>query len=412
MSAEKQKFAELLENATLLLAEKNNNPGNISAEQLLEAEIFVACLKDSYKVNPNEHPLTLAEKLHVEDKASLLSRHAGAKAQAEKFAIAHGMSDKEKKTHLADLQTRLNKELKKFEEQWVFNLSLFSAAPKTSSSHEKAPADEIEKTLIALRKLGYTAEAVDKLDILLCNPGLSGREADDKLDKIIVGDKYDIVVNGTFFYDKKPLGTIIIDGKLEHQATLPKVSKRGALAVLKDGNHAIGLTSNNDKDGVTVNFNNPGKSYNRVISLMAGGALIINNGKGLLGGDILKEQKFDQLRADLAKQGKKITSAWQSEQLKETLHTVFALRRGQLYVIVTTKPVNQTNQKQGNEISGAQIQKNLVKLGFDSAVIFDGGSRCYLNSKDREIKDKSSGKKVSEIPCGFGIKIRKPQGKK
>ena len=412
MSEKKLKFAELLENATLLLAEKNNNPGNISAEQLFEADIFLARLKDSYKVSPDEHPLALAEKLHSEDKASLLSRHAGAKAQAEKFAIVQGMSDKDKKTHLADLQTRLNKQLKKFEEQWVFNLGLFASATKPSTSHEKAPDDEIEKTLIALRKLGYTAEAVDKLDILLCNQGLSGRKADDKLDKIIIGHKYDAVVNGTFFYDKKPLGTIIIDEKLEHQATIAKVSKRGALAVLKDGSHAIGLTSSNDKDGVTVNFKNPASPDNRVISLMAGGALIINNGYAPSGSAIVDKQKFNQPRADLAKQGIKVTSAWQSEQLKATRHTVFALRKGQLYVIVTTTPEKQANQKQSDETGGLQIQKNLVTLGFDSAVVFDGGSRCYLNSKDKEIKDKSAGKKVSEIPCGFGIKIHKPQGKK
>ena len=65
MSEKKLKFAELLENATLLLAEKNNNPGNISAEQLFEADIFLARLKDSYKVNPDEHPLALAEKLQI-----------------------------------------------------------------------------------------------------------------------------------------------------------------------------------------------------------------------------------------------------------------------------------------------------------------------------------------------------------
>ena len=86
--------------------------------------------------------------------------------------------------------------------------------------------------------------------------------------------------------------------------------------------------------------------------------------------------------------------------------------KGQLYLIVTTRPEKQAGKTQPDQTGGRRIQTNLVKLGFDNAIIFDGGSRCYLRSKSKEIKNEKAGRKVSHIPCGFGIKIRRPHGEK
>jgi len=412
MSVASPTFFEILENAELLLVKKKSQPGDATSEQLFEAEIFLAQLKRLFEQKPKEHPVALAEKLQKENKAAFDAAHdkAKAQAQAEKFAVVQGMSAKEKKAHLADVLTRLHKEAKKFADQWLFNLSLVVTPQATLPSQAEEPVDdEIEKTLKELRRLGYIAEVVDKLDILLCKKGLSGRKADKKLDEVAIGDKYDVVVNGTFFTGTEPLGAIIIDGVLEHHRKLPKIKKRGALAVMEDGSYAIALTEDDTQEGVTANFKTPGKPKNKVKNLMSGGALIISNGENLSGGDILLEQQFDQPRAGLKG---KITSAWDSEQLRATDHTVFALRKGQLYVIVTPRGAKQTNQKQVNETSGLQIQKKLLKHGFDVAVIFDGGSRCYLNSKTQQLKYENAVKKVSEIPCGFGIKIHKQQGGK
>ncbi|HNS08558.1 MAG TPA: phosphodiester glycosidase family protein [Candidatus Ozemobacteraceae bacterium] len=410
MSATSPFFFEILENAELLLVKKKSQPGDVTSEQLFEAEIFLAQLKRLFEQKPKEHPAALAEKLHKENKAVFDAAHTNAKAQAEKFAIVQSMSDKEKKAHLADVSARLHKEAQNFADQWLFNLSLVVTHQTTPPLDSGAPVDDdIEKTLKELRRLGYIAEAVDKIDILLCKKGLSGRKADKELDAIPIGDQYDVVVNGTFFTGTKPLGAIIINGEFEHAPKLEKIKKRGALAVMADGSYAIAQTEDETREGVTANFKTPGKPKNKVKNLMSGGVLIISSGEGLSGGNILREQRFDQPRAGL---NGKISSAWDSEQLRATDHTVFALRKGQLYVIVTPRAAKQTNQKQVNETSGLQIQKNLLKLGFDAAVIFDGGSRCYLNSKNRQLKYENDVKKVSEIPCGFGIKIRKQQGSK
>lgn len=410
MAAASSTFLEILKNAERLLAQKKSKPGATTSEQLFEAEIFLAQLKHLSEQEPKEHPAALAEKLQKEGRAALDAAHANAKAHAEKFAVVQGMSEKEKKAHLAEVLTRLDKEAKKFADQWFFNLSLVAAPQATPPSQAGKPVDdEIEKTLKDLRKLGYIAEVVDKLDILLCKKGLSGRKADKKLDKIPIGDAYDVVVNGTFFTGTEPLGAIIIDGEFEHLPKHPKIGKRGALAVMEDGSSAIAQTEDDTREGVMANFNTLGKPKNKVKNLMPGGALIISNGEGLDGGDIFKYQQFDQARADLKKE---ITSAWDSEQLRATDHTVFGLHKGQLYLIVTPRAGKPANQKQINETSGQRIQTNLLRLGFDAAVIFDGSSRCYLNSKSRQVKYEDAAKSIGEIPCGFGIKTRKLQGDK
>ena len=414
MSATDPAFFEILKNAGTLLDKKREKPGNITPDQLFEAEIFLAQLQQVHEQNPKEHPSLLAKKLQKESKAAFDAAHAEAKAQAEKFAVVQGMSAKEKETHLTDVSNRLSEEIKKFEAQWDFNISLISFSTPPSVPQEKDPVDdEIEKTLAALRGFGYIAEAIDKLDILFCKNGISGRKPDKMLDKIPIDDKYDVVVNGTFFDGQKgPLGAIIIDGRFEHVPVHEKIGKRGAMAVMTDGSYRFAQTEDVTKEGVIANFQTPGKPNDKVKSLMAGGVLIIRNGKDIEGDDIFRAQQFDQPRADLQASGVKITSAWQSDQLRPAEHTLFAMRQGQLYLIVTTRPEKQAGKKQRDETGGQQIQTNLVKLGFDNAIIFDGGSRCYLRSKSKEIKNEKAGRKISDIPCGFGIKICKSHGKK
>lgn len=73
--------------------------------------------------------------------------------------------------------------------------------------------------------------------------------------------------------------------------------------------------------------------------------------------------------------------------MRKTDHIVIGIRDGQCFVIVAKGK------------SGAQIQNDLFKFGFDSVIKFDGGSGAYA-------KDAKGVKADGSNPTGFGVKTK------
>lgn len=380
--------------------------------RVFQAKMFLEFLENLSKEKPKKSLIELAKQIQNEQSASLEKQLAKMIKQANAFTELHKMAKQEKSRHIATVEAKIKREKEAFKKQWDFNLGLLAAPAPSKPSLPKTSGAK-ENLLDELRNRNYYAAHVANFEILLCHKSLSGLKKDTPLDKFnsSVKRRYDVVVNGTFF-SGKPLGTIIVGGKLVKATTEPKSKNRGALAHLKDGSFAVALTADNSEAGVRQPFedrNNPEKT---VVNLMAGGALIIKDGKPISGEDIVRVQKFDQPSAALRdlekKKGKnkdeiKATTAWDSAQLADPVHTSFAMHKGDLYVIVTKGKTSKDGK------TGKQIQADLMELGFDSAIIFDGGSRCYLDSEEKTIISNSPGKKVSDIPCGFGITIKKQE---
>ena len=363
--------------------------------------------------NPEKLLLELAKQIYHEQTAGFENQQVKMLKQANTFAELRKMSKIEKNRHIATVKSKIKSEQDALGEQWHFNLDLLSG--NASKPSLPATLDSEKSLLVELKSKGYYAAHVADFDILLCHKNLNGLKKDTPLDKFKIGSKrrYDIVVNGTFFFTK-PLGTIIVDGKPVNLSDNSKTQKRGALAQLKDGSFALGMTVDNSEAGARLPFEDKNNPEKTVVNLMAGGALIIRGGKAITGEDIVKVQKFDQpgkkLENKEIEKGKKkneirATTAWDSAQLADPSHTLFAIKKGELYVAVIAKEGGKPGK------TGKEIQKDLMELGFDSAIIFDGGSRCYLESEEKTIISTAPGKSVSDIPCGFGITIKRANGK-
>lgn len=380
--------------------------------RVFQAKTFLEFLENLSKEKPEKSLIELAKQIQTEQSVSLEKQLAIMIKQANAFTELHKMAKQEKSRHIATVEAQIKKEKEAFKKQWDFNLGLLAAPDPSKPSLPKTSGAK-ESLLDELRNRNYYAAHVADFEILLCHKSLSGQKKDTPLDKFNSGGKrnYDVVVNGTFF-SGKPLGTIIVGGKLVKATTEPKSKNRGALAQLKDGSFAMALTDDNSEAGVRQPFENRNNPEKNVVNLMAGGALIIKDGKAITGEEIVRFQKFDQPSAALKKREKKkgknkaeikATTAWDSEQLADPVHNSFAIHKGDLYLIVTKGKTSKDGK------TGKQIQADLMELGFDSAIIFDGGSRCYLDSEEKTIISNSPGKKVSDIPCGFGITIKKQE---
>jgi len=380
--------------------------------RVFQAKTFLEYLENLSKDKPEKPLIELSKQIQNEQSASLEKQLAKMIKQANAFTELHKMAKQEKSRHIATVEAQIKKEKEAFKEQWDFNLGLL-AAPDTSKPSIPKTSGAKKSFLDELRNRNYYVAHVEDFEILLCHKSLSGLKMDTPLDKFNSGGKrrYDVVVNGTFFFGK-PLGTIIVNGKLVNATTESKAENRGALAQLKDGSFAVALTADNSEAGVRQPFEGRDNPEKTVVNLMAGGVLIIKDGKPISGEDIVKVQKFDQPSAALIEREKnkgknkaeiKATTAWDSAQLADPVHTFFAIHEGDLYVIVTKGKTSKDGK------TGKQIQADLMELGFDSAIIFDGGSRCYLDSEEKTIISSSPGKKVSDIPCGFGITIKKQE---
>ncbi|HNX75749.1 MAG TPA: phosphodiester glycosidase family protein [Candidatus Rifleibacterium sp.] len=375
---------------------------------VFQAKTFLGILEILLNKKPAKPPLELAKQLQKEQAVGLEKQHAKILKQANTYADLYKMSETEKSKHIAAVEAQIKIEKNAFNNQWTFNFGLLPA-PGSSKPFLQATPDSENSLLAKLRSRGYIPAHVSNFEILLCHKNLNGLR-DTSLDNFNTGGKrrYDVVVNGTFFFNRKILGAIIVNGKIVNLSDNPKTKNRGALALLKDGSFALGLTVDNSEAGACRAFEDSKNPQKTVLSLMAGGVLIIKNGKAISGEEIMKIQQFNQPSQEYVKTEKKkgktteeikVTSAWESAQLADNTHSLFGMHKGDLYLAVTT------------EKTGKKIQADLMELGFDSAIIFDGGSRCYLDSPEKTIISKAPGKKVSDIPCGFGIKIKTSGGK-
>ena len=178
----------------------------------------------------------------------------------------------------------------------------------------------------------------------------------------------DVVANGSFTF-QNPQGTqmfpavpVMRNGRLDN-AGLPKTWRRGGLAVLRDGTIIVGQQPGPAKDtpaalrsreverAIRDEF---GEGGNPVKSFMGGGALIIKDGSAVSSGDLYAQQEFDNGGHGLS-----------AEQFRRSQHTLVGIIAGQAFLIIA------------RDRGGAGMQSELLRAGFGSVVMFDGGAGFY-----------------------------------
>lgn len=233
--------------------------------------------------------------------------------------------------------------------------------------------------LSPLEKAGYRVYPIESLKVLYANPKANNHDL--PLSKQRVGEGgYDLVANGTYTLDyKNSAGAIIRNGVFDTTGTVEK-PKRGSLAVLKDGTIIIGRTLGCTEADIKNQF---GQKDNPVKDFMGGAALLINNGEKVSGRELWQVEKFDN-GVGKSKDG------FDAAQMRKTYHTVFGIRKGQAYLIVTK-----------TEKYGRNIQEDLIQAEFGSALKLDGGSGRFLNDGKPEHGFKGTN------TVGLGIRCRK-----
>jgi hypothetical protein len=237
--------------------------------------------------------------------------------------------------------------------------------------------------LAALRSKGYLVYPLASLNALNSDP--KARQPDRPLPQqgAGAGKPYDVVTNGGFTFDTpgryhmNPAGPIMRDGHLD-SAGLGKTAGRGGVAVLQDGSIVVGRQEGGKAEQLQSRF---GQEGNPVSDFMGGGALLVENGKAVSGKDLFERQRFDQGAAASTGNG------LDAQQMRQTAHTVVGIRDGQAWIVVPTNH------------SGRQIQSDLMSMGFDSVVKFDGGSGAFVNDG----RQRYSGTDA----LGFGGKLRR-----
>lgn len=216
----------------------------------------------------------------------------------------------------------------------------------------------------------YLCYPVDALSVL-SEYSHGGHPADAALN---AQQRFDIVVSGTFFdhRTRKPLGSIVRGGRMDVMG-VPKTARRGAVAVLQDGTVLLGESAGVSLADIQRRFSQP---RNTVVNYVGGGALLVHGGRPVSSQHLAVVERFDQRGSGLG-----------ATQFRNTDHVVLGVARGQLYAIVAIAK------------SGAQIQRDLVAMGFDSAVKFDGGSGCYSSLPGYQCK--------ATNPSGFGVRVRR-----
>jgi hypothetical protein len=169
---------------------------------------------------------------------------------------------------------------------------------------------------------------------------------------------YRAIANGSFLDGNTPTSPVMIAGSLKTVGSnLGKTAHRGCVAVLNTGEVVVGrmqfkgAPSGGEKGVESVIQSSFGKP---VTSLMAGGALLIENGKHTTDLDGNKDQHFDQGGSGIA-----------AGQMRRTDHVAVATRGGRAFLVIA---LNQ---------SGACIRAHLD--GYDAAVKFDGGQQFWAH---------------------------------
>ncbi len=186
---------------------------------------------------------------------------------------------------------------------------------------------------------------------------------------------FDLVVNGTFTRSRNfiPLGSVLCRGRF-HEGD-PMTARRGGVAVLQDGTMVLARAQGNSSAAIGSRF---GTESNPVVEFMGGGALLMEKGLAV-SSDTLKEiGRFDQGGGGLS-----------APQFEKGTHTIIAVRKGQGYVLVNEAP-----------LTGAELQEELGRHGFETAVMFDGGNMGYYNDGSLSGFTHEAGK---SNPTGFGI---------
>lgn len=238
--------------------------------------------------------------------------------------------------------------------------------------------------LSSLERAGYRVYPIGSLKVLYANPAV--RHSDSPLPSQPVGEGgFDVVANGTYTTDAAHLqsaGAIMRNGVLDTPG-VEKASLRGGLAVLEDGTVVIGRAKGGTAKALQKRFGQPG---NPVREFMGGAALLINGGKAVPGRELWEVEKFDQGGA------RKTQDGLDAQQMDKTYHSLVGIKDGQAYLVVP------------KDKSGREIQADLIRMGFGSALKLDGRSGCFLkDSRDRKVKLIYKGRNS----VGLGIHCRK-----
>jgi hypothetical protein len=209
--------------------------------------------------------------------------------------------------------------------------------------------------LAQVRARGYTAYAIrpSGLDVLYTDERLPN--ADPPL-STIPRSRTNLVTSGTFTAGDyiQAVGPIMREGQLDTEGGW-KGLYRGGVAVYDDGTFALGRTEGSSFVAIQERFFRPGRT---VSSFMGGGAILIEKGEAVSSFDLALRQHFTQ-------GGFGIDAA----QMRRTHHLVLGVRDGYCFVVIA-------HQKTGRE-----IQRDLLDLGFEGAIKFDGGSGLFVNDR-------------------------------
>ena len=264
-----------------------------------------------------------------------------------------------------------------------------------------APATAAAAVTPRLNGGGWLGYEIESLDVKISQYASGSQSAfpDDPLRKQPLDRRkggYDLVVSGTFYANPEsdwrvmaPLGTIIRGSVLQRIPNLASATdpsdNRGGVAVLKDGTIVVARAKGRQEAEVKAQFGQPG---NGVVQFMGGGALIIENGK--------------RVESDRLKDDQKFSGGIGAAQFRDTSHVVIATYKNRAFVLIA---LDMTGGKMQADLLDFQIGSE--RVGFDAAVMFDGGGGCYARSADGN-NDALTEYCSGWNPTGFGVYTRPP----
>ncbi len=239
----------------------------------------------------------------------------------------------------------------------------------------------------------FVGHPIQELEVLNRYASPRGVQPDSMLDVEFTNREdrgFDFVVNGTFFYydrgSEVPAGSVL--RRHGFHEGLAKTDGRGGVAVLQDGSIVLGRAQGADLRAIEERFRS-GSVF--PTAFMGGGALVIENRDTVDSDDLQDDQDFDQIKDSagsvvIAPPGRGGINAL---QFSDDHHLVIAMLSGQAYVLVNERPM-----------TGVELQRALDDAGFETAIMFDGGSKCYYNDGGVTGFDYPNGR---VNPTGFGI---------
>ncbi|HVG18137.1 MAG TPA: hypothetical protein VNI02_03725 [Blastocatellia bacterium] len=239
----------------------------------------------------------------------------------------------------------------------------------------------------------YNVYPIDTVEVInadkhVKNPDkpLAGRQA--------IAGVCDVVANGSFTFQNAggtemfAAAPVMRDGKLDN-AGLPKTWNRGGMAVLRDGSIVLGQQpgppgnispARRDSEVERVIKEEFGEYQNPVKDFMGGGALLIKDGVAVSSQDLYERQRFDNGGQGL-----------RAEQFRTTNHTLVGVCAGQAFLIIAKGQ------------SGLEMQQKLLRAGFGSVLMFDGGAGFYW-------RDTSGNRGDGSNLLGLCVKTRRRAG--